>query len=205
MSLLQQNSQEQDDAARGEELTKGSSNVWLAGVIAAVVVSIAIFLYIKLGEKPMPATGEVTNLSAHLMHRETPGLDANGAPMAQDKFDQVLVFGHAKLRNQSKQPLFMHEIMTNVTLDDGVHVSYAAPPTDYERLFKVYPELAALHASPLAIDLTLQPGQSAEGDFVSSFRMTKQEWDSRKGLDFTFAFRYQPLLKVVPAGPVTDR
>ena len=33
MSLLQQNSQ--DDAARGEELTKGSSNALLASVIAA--------------------------------------------------------------------------------------------------------------------------------------------------------------------------
>lgn len=205
MSLLQQNSQEQDDAARGEEFTKGSSNVWLAGGIAAVVVIIAIFLYVRLGEKPMPATGEVTNLSAHLMHRETAAVDAAGAPMAQDKFDQILVFGHAKLHNQSKQPLFMHEIMTNVTLDDGVHVSSAAPPTDYERLFKVYPELASLHASPLATELTLEPGQSAEGDFVTSFRMTKPEWDARKGVDFTFAFRYQPLLKVSPTGPVIDR
>src|SRR5580704_3424933 len=105
MSLLQQNSQEQDDAARGEEFTKGSSNVLLPSAIAVVLVSIAIFLYVKLGEKPMPAAGEVTNLSAHLMHRETPGLDANGAPMAQDKFDQILVFGHAKLRNQGKQPI----------------------------------------------------------------------------------------------------
>jgi hypothetical protein len=205
MSLLQQNSQQLDDAARGEEFTKGSSNVLVAGLIAAVLVTIAIFVYVKLGEKPMPATGEVTNLTAHLMHRETAGLDANGAAMAQDKFDQILVFGHAKLHNQSKQPIFMHEIMTNVTLDDGVHVSYAAPPTDYERLFKVYSELSTLHGSPLATELTLEPGQTAEGDFVSSFRMTKQEWDARKGLDFTFAFRYQPLLKVTPAGTVTDR
>lgn len=205
MSLLQQNSQEQDDAARGEEFTKGSSNVYLAGGIAVVVVSIAIFLYVKLGEKPMPATGEVTNLSAHLMHRETAGLDAAGAPMAQDKFDQILVFGHAKLHNRSKQPLFMHEISTNVTLDDGVHESSAAPATDYERLFKVYPELSALHGSPLATELTLEPGQTAEGDFVTSFRMTKPEWDARKGLDFSFVFRYQPLLKVTPTGQVTER
>jgi hypothetical protein len=162
MSLLQQNSQEQDDAARGEELTKGSSNVLLASVIAALLVTIAIFLYVKLGEKPMPATGDVTNLNAHLMHRETPGLDANGAPMAQDKFDQILVFAHARLHNRSKQPLFLHEIMSNVTLNDGEHVSYAAPASDYERLFKVYPELAALHATPLPIDLT-SPARPPKG------------------------------------------
>ena len=205
MSLLQQNSQEQDDAARGEEFTKGTSNVLIAGAIAAVVVTIAIVLYVKLGEKPNPATGEVTHVTARMMHRETSGLDANGAPMAQDKFDQVLVFAHAKLHNRSKEPLFMHEILASVTLDDGVHISDAAPPSDYERLFKVYPDLSALHGTPLATELTLEPGQSAEGDFVSSFRMTKQEWDARKGLDFTFQFRYQPLLKVTATGPVEEQ
>jgi len=44
-----------------------------------------------------------------------------------------------------------------------------------------------------------------EGDFVSSFRMAKAEWDGRKGLDFTFAFRYQPQLKIAPTGPVVER
>lgn len=205
MSLLQQNSQQHDDAALGEEFTKGSSNVLLASVVAAVLVTLALVLYFKLGEKPNPAAGQVTNVVAHMMHRETAGLDANGAPMAKDVFDQVLVFAHARLQNQSKQPVFLHEITSNVTLPDGVHVSYAAPPGDYERLFKAYPELASLHGTPLPLDLALQPGQSAEGDFVSSFRMTKQDWDSRKGLDFTFAFRYQPLLKVTPAAPVVER
>jgi len=205
MSLLQQNDQQQDDAARGEEFTKGTSHVLMASVIAAVVVTIAIVLYVKLGEKPNPATGEVTHVIAKVMHRETAGLDANGAPMAQDKFDQVLLFAHAKLHNGSKQPLFMHDVLANVTMDDGVHISDAAPPSDYERLFKVYPELSSLHATPLATELTLEPGQSAEGDFVAAFRMTKQEWDARKGLDFTFQFRYQPLLKVAANGPVEEQ
>ena len=205
MSLLQQNDREQDDASRGEEFTKGTSHVLLASVIAAVVVTIAIFLYVKLGEKPMPAAGEVTNVSAHMMHRETPGVDAAGAPMAKDVFDQVLVFAHAKLQNKSKQPLFLHQITANLTMPDGLHISYAAPPSDYERLFKVYPELASFHGNALSSELTLEPGQSAEGDFVSSFRMSKQDWDARKGMDFTFAFRYQPLLKLTPAGPVMEK
>jgi hypothetical protein len=153
----------------------------------------------------MPAAGEVTNIVAHMMHRETPGVDANGAPMAKDVFDQVLVFAHARLQNKSKQPLFLHEITANLTMDDGVHISYAAPPSDYDRLFKVYPDLASFHGTPLASELTLEPGQSAEGDFVSSFRMTKQEWDARKGLDFAFDFRYQPQLKVTATGAVVDK
>jgi hypothetical protein len=205
MSLLQQNSEQQDDAARGEELTKGSSNALLASIIAVVVVSIAIFLYVRLGEKPPPATGEVGNVAAHLMHRETAGFDAGGAPMPKDVFDQVLVFAHVKLHNQSKEPLFLHQIMANATLNDGIHTSYAAVPNEYERVFQGYPELAPLHGSPLASDATLNPGQTVEGDVVAAFRLTKPEWDARKGLDFDFGFKYQPTLKLTPTGPVTDR
>ena len=205
MSLLQQNSQEQDDAARGEELTKGSSNALLPSVIAALVVMVAIFLYVKLGEKPPVAAGEVTNVQAHPMHRETSGLDAAGAAMPQEKFDQVLIFAHVKLRNQSKMPLFLHQAMVNVSLEDGIHTSYAASPSDYERAFKGYPELAPFHGNPLPFEPTLQPGQSLEGDILASFRLDKQQWDARKGLDFTFGFRYQPLVKIMPTGPVADK
>jgi len=205
MSLLKQDSAQQDDASRGESLTKGTSHVVVAAVIATAVVSVAIFLYIWLGEKPPVATAEVTNVVAHMMHRETSGFDAAGADMPKEVFDQVLVFAHAKLHNQTKGPLFLHQIMINVTLDDGINTSYVAVPTDYERAFKGYPEIASLHGKPLASELTLDAGQTVEGDILASFRMDKQQWDARKGLDFTFDFRYQPLVKVTPTGPVTDQ
>jgi hypothetical protein len=205
MSLLQQNSQSQDDAARGEELTKGSTNVLVPIIIAVVVVGVAIFLYAWLGEKPNPATGEVTNVIAHPMHRETSGLDAAGAAMPKDVFEQVLVFAHVKLHNRTKEPLFLHQIMINATLDDGIHTSYVAAPTEYERAFMGYPEIAALHGKPLATEQTVDGGQTVEGDVLASFRLTKQEWDARKGLDFTFGFRYQPVLKVTPASPAIDQ
>jgi len=192
-----------DDAARGEELTKGSSNALLASVVAAIVVTIAVFLYVKLGEKPPVATGEVGNVTAHMMHRESSGLDASGAPMPKEIFDQVLVFAHVKLHNQSKEPLFLHQIMANLTLADGIRTSYAATATDYERVFAGYPELASLHGKPIPTEAELDPGQTLEGDFVAAFRMSKPDFDARKGLDFAFGFKYQPNLKLIPAGPVT--
>lgn len=204
MSLLQQNSQDQDDAARGEEFTKGTSHVLVASVVASALVIIAIFLYVRLGEKPMPSAGEVSNVSAHMIHRETSGFDAGGAAMPKDSFDQVLVLAHVKLQNRSKDPLFLHQVMANVTLDDGIHTSYAAVPNEYERVFQGYPELGPLHGTPLAIEATLQPGQTVEGDILTAFRLTKPEWDARKGLDFSFGFRYQPFLKLTPSA-VTDR
>jgi hypothetical protein len=205
MSLLHQESS-LDDAAKGESLTKGTSHIVIASIAAAVVVSIAIAIYVIAGEKPPVATGEVLEIWAHPMHSVTPAFDANGSGVSQESFDQVLVFTRVRLHDQSKQPLFLHQIMTNVTLADGsVDSSFAATASQYERIFLAYPNMAQWHSSPLSTELTLEPGQTVEGTFVSSFRMAKDQWDARKALDFTFAFRYQPEVKVAATQPVTDR
>jgi hypothetical protein len=207
MSLLHQEKPgELDDAARGESFTKGSSHLVWASIAAAVVVTIAIAIYVIAGEKPPVATGEVLEIWAHPMHSVTQAFDANGSNVSQESFDQVLVFTRVRLRNQSKQPLFLHQIMTNVTMADGtVNTSFAATASQYERVFLAYPTMAQWHNTPLASELTLEPGQTAEGTFVSSFRMAKDQWDARKALDFTFGFRYQPEVKVPATGAVTDR
>jgi hypothetical protein len=207
MSLLRQESQGQlDDAARGESYTKGTSHIVWASVAAAVVVTLAIAVYVIVGEKPPVAEAQVVEIWAHPMHEVTPGFDAAGSPMSQESLDQVLVFTHVRLHNQTKGPLFLHQIMTNVTLSDGtVDTSYATTASQYERIFVAYPDLRPWHATPINTELTLEPGQTAEGTFVSSFRIAKDQWDSRKSLDFGFAFRYQPEVKITATGSVTDR
>ena len=205
MSLLQQGNAEPDTAARGEELTKGSSHLVWAGVVATVVVTIAIGLYVWSGNRPPAAVGDVEGVWVHPMHSETSGLDASGAPMPKESFDQVLVFTKVKLRNQSDKPLYLHQVMTNATLDDGIHTSYAAAPNDYERVFKAYPELAQLHGPSLPSEATIEAGQTLEGTFVSAFRMNKQEWDTRKALNYTFAFQYMPNLVLQPQSAAIEQ
>ena len=207
MSLLHQEKPgELDDAARGESFTQGSSHLVWASIAAAVVVTIAIAIYVIAGEKPPVATGEVLEIWAHPMHSVTPAFDANGSGVSQESFDQVLVFTRVRLHNQSKQPLFLHQIMTNVTHPDGsVDTSFATTASQYERIFQAYPDLAQWRSTPINTELTLETGQTAEGTFVSSFRMTKEQWDARKTLDFTFGFRYQPDVKAAATVAVTDR
>jgi hypothetical protein len=206
MSLLNQESkQELDDAARGESFTRGTSHIIWASVAAAVVVTIAIAVYVISGQKPPVATGEVEEIWAHPMHTVTPAFDASGSPMSQETFDQVLVFTKVRLHNQSKGPIFLHQITTNVTLDDGIHTSYAAMPSQYDRIFVAYPDLSQWKSATLSPDMTMEAGQTAEGTFVSSFRMTKQQWDSRKALNYSFAFRYQPNLTIDAKSAVIDR
>src|ERR1700723_1049651 len=118
MSLLRQDSTKLDDAALGEELTKGSSHVLWASVAAAVVVSAAIALYFVWGQKPPAASGEIEQIWVHPQHSESSGFDANGASMAKESFDQVYVFALVKLHNLSEKPLFLHSIRANATMGD---------------------------------------------------------------------------------------
>jgi hypothetical protein len=221
MSLLHQDSPEEANAvARGEELTKGSSHVVLATVIAVVLVTIAIAAYVLVEEKPPAATGEVVQVWTHTIHTQTSGIDANGAPMAKEHFDQVLVITHVKLKNQSDKPLFLHEILTNAKPDDTIVSSYAAITADYERIFILHPELAALHSNAISPRATIAPGQTLDGNFISAFRLTKEQWDARKdwgadpshgdpgskfGLNYSFSIQYQHTLVIAPHTPVIEQ
>jgi hypothetical protein len=202
MSLLQQDSSKLDDAARGEEFTKGSSHVVWASVIAAVLVSVAVAVYVILGQTPPIASGEIEQVWVHPQLTVTPAFDANGAPMPQQSFDQVYVFAQVKLRNESKAPLRLHNIMANTKLDDGIHSSYAATEGDYDRVFIAYPAMPVPHGKGLPITMTIDPGQTVEGTIVSAFKMSTQQWDAGKDLSFTFAFEYQPSLVLAPHSPV---
>jgi len=182
MSLLQRDSPELDDAALGEELTKGSSHVLWASIAAAAIVTVIIAIYAITGQKPPAATGEIEQIWVHPQHSETSGFDANGAPMAKEAFDQVYVFALVKLHN---------------------HSSYAATVSDYNRVFLAYPNMPVPHGNPLSPQTTIQPGQTAEGTIVSAFRLTKEQWGARKDLSFTFGIQYQPDLVLAPHVPIT--
>lgn len=196
MSLLRQHDEEVDDAALGEELTKGTSPIVVASIVAVVLVCIAIGLYAFYGQKPLPATGEVISVWAVPHHTETAGFDASGARVPTETFDQMLVFAQVRLRNQGKTPLFLNGMTGNVTLADGIHTSYAASKSGFNDVFLAYTDLKVPHGTPLASDITIQPGQTVEGMIVCAFKMTKQDWEARKSLNFGFGFQYQPPLKL---------
>jgi hypothetical protein len=205
MSLLHQESTDKtDDASRGESFTRGTSHLFGAGILAFVLVSIAIAVYVWTGQKPPVATGEILQIWAHPQHTESSGYDANGMPMAKDSFDQVLVFARVRLHNQSKQPLFLNQILTDATLPDGILSSYAASASEYERVFIVYSQLSSLHGKPLPTETTINPGQTVEGEIVSAFRLSRQQWNARKGLTLTFKFQYQPNLVLTPNVQVVE-
>jgi hypothetical protein len=204
MSLLDQESAGKiDGAAPGEEYTKGSSHLIWASLIAALVVSAAIVAYVLLGEKPPVATGEIVQVWACPQHVETSGFDANGASMDKESFNRVLLFAHVKLHNRSDNPIFLEDILANTKLGDGTLSVSAGSPAQFEEVFVAYPKLAALHSGVLAPRTVIAPGQSLDGTAFWTIRRSKQEWETRQGLDFTFKFQYQPSLRLTPGTAVT--
>ena len=222
MSLLHQDSPEEiDDAALGEEFTKGSSHVVWAGLIAAVLVTAVVVAFILATRKPPAAAGEIVQVWAHPTHGETSGFDANGDPMAKENFDQVLLFAHVKLHNQSKYPILLQNALANLTPGDGTPLTVSAGTVaQYEEAFLAYPELATLHTRPLALKTNIAPGQDMDGTAFWVIRMTRQQWDARKdwspnpdhgdpgskfGLNFTFSIQYQPNLVLAPQTAVIEQ
>jgi hypothetical protein len=207
MSLLNPNTEDTeqpDDAAQGEDFSKGSSHLLNAVIVSGIVVTILIAIYVLVfASAPVPpSTGQVVNVWAYPLHTKTAGFDANGAALTVENFDRILVFAEVRIHNQGKSPLIMHEVLSNVTISDGIHSSYAASLTDFQRLFVAYPQLGALSGSPLNIGATLDPGQTISGTIFSSFNMSEQDFKNRKDLNFSFAFKYNPTLVITPTQPV---
>ena len=206
MSLLHQESpQDIDDAARGEEFTRGTTHVVWAGAIAALLVTVALALYVLSTQKPPVVSGEIVQVWARPNHVVTSGLDANGESVAKQSFDQVLVFARVKLRNQSKSPLILEDVLANLSQTDGILSVSAGSSGQYDEAFLAYPQLAALHAKALPARLTIAPGESVDGDVFWAVRLTKQEWDARKDLNFTFVFLYQQSLVLAPHTAVKEQ
>ncbi len=206
MSLLQQeNPKDFDDAARGEELTTGTGHMVRAGVIAAVVVTVILALYVLITQKPAVASGEIVQVWAHPNHVVTSGLDASGQPMPKQSFDQVLVFARVKLLNRSKNPLVLQDVLANLRQSDGILSVSAGSTSQYDEVFLAYPELARMRDNAFSPHTTLEPGQSVEGTFFWIFRMSRQEWEARKDLNFTFRFQYQDNLVLAPHTAVMEQ
>ena len=146
MSLLQiQNDpvHEHDASSAGEDLAKGSSYLLWTTLAAVVVVSVNITLFLLANRTPPVAAGEVVQIWAHEVHTLTTPIDANGVQSPGEQFDQVLVLAHLRVRNQSKDPIVLKDMLTNATFDDVIHSSYAATALDFDRIFIAYPELKA--------------------------------------------------------------
>jgi hypothetical protein len=169
-------------------------------VIAAIVVSIALGLYVYLGQKPPVAAGEILTMNLYPVHTlvNSGGGGDNGMPGKPEYYDQLLILAKIKIRNQTDIPLFMQDISATIKLPDGSEqVNVTAGDKDMERVFQAYPSLSYLRADSIRRDITLTPGQSVQGLTIFNFPITKEQWDMLQSAKVVVSFMHQKNLEIL--------
>jgi hypothetical protein len=169
-------------------------------VIAAIAVSIAIGLYVWLGERPPVASGEILTMNLYPVHTliNNGGGSDTGMPGQAEYYDQLLILAKIKVRNQTNIPLFMQDISAAIKLPDGSEqVNVTASDKDMDRVFQAYPSLSYLRADSIPRDTTLTPGQSVQGLAIFNFPITKEQWDSLQTAKVVVSFMHQKNLEIV--------
>jgi hypothetical protein len=168
-------------------------------VIAAIVVSIALGLYVYLGQRPPVASGEILASTVYPVHTSiNNGAGGNdGMAGSSESYDQVIVLTKIRIRNQTDIPLFVQDIGSAIKLPDGSQqTNVAASDKDADRVFQAYPSLSYLRADPIPRDITLSPGQAAEGLAIFNYPITKEQWDTLQTAKVVVQFMHQKNLEI---------
>jgi hypothetical protein len=168
-------------------------------VIAAIVVTIALALYVYLGQKPPVASGEVLASTVYPVHSTiNNGAGGNdGMAGTSESYDQVIVLTKVRIRNQTDIPLFLEDVGSAIKLPDGSEqTNVAASNQDMDRVFQAYPSLGYLRADPIHRDITLTPGQAVEGLAIFNYPITKEQWDTLQTAKVVVQFMHQKNLEI---------
>ncbi len=134
--------------------------------IATVVVSIALGLYVYLGQKPPVASGEVLASTVYPVHStiNNGAGGQDGMAGSSESYDQVIILTKIKIRNQTNIPLFVQDVGSAIKLPDGSEqTNVAASNQDMNRVFQAYPSLVTCARTQfLAISRCL-PGRRLRG------------------------------------------
>lgn len=164
-------------------------------VIAAVVMSIALGVYVYLGQKPPVASGEILSVSIYPIHTlvNNGGSGSDAGMAGSTEFsDELIILANIRIRNQTNIPLFLSDILSSIKLEDGTEQeNITASNRDLDRLFQAYPALDYLKSDTIPRDITLAPGQSTEGLTVFHFPLSKEQWDKLQSAKVVVAFLHQ--------------
>ena len=168
--------------------------------IAAVAISIAIGLYVWIGQRPPVASGDILTMNLYPVHTliNNGGGGDTGMAGTAEYYDQLLILAKVKVRNQTDIPLFMQDISAAIKLPDGSEqVNITASNKDMDRVFQAYPSLSYLRTDSIPRDTTLNPGQSVQGLAIFNFPINKEQWDSLQTAKVVVSFMHQKNLEIV--------
>jgi hypothetical protein len=165
--------------------------VALRVLLALIISSLVVVVWIRFERKTPVATGDIARVSIYPVQARITGGNAGTPGMeGQDQIiNQLLVFAHVRLHNPNTAPITIVDDWAIVTLPNGeTRRSLGASTADFDKVFQAYPQLAPLRMDALRRDIQIQPGQSVDGLVVFSYPLSREEWDSRKSMEVTISF-----------------
>ncbi|MGC2398341.1 MAG: hypothetical protein WA510_01095 [Acidobacteriaceae bacterium] len=167
-------------------------------IIAAVAVSVAIGLYVYLGQKPPVASGTVLTVNFYPVHTlVNSGGGTDGMQGSGEFYDQLLILAKIKVTNQTNIPLFLQDISSAIKLPDGTEqTNVTAGNKDMDRVFQAYPSLSYLRAESIPRDTTLSPGQSVQGLTIFNYSIAREQWKTLQSAMVVVSFMHQKNLEI---------
>lgn len=161
-------------------------------IIAVAVVLGAISAYFYFGRTPVPYQGKILGVNVYPIHRDlTEHTTTEGIGGQNETYDEILLFANVSVKNTAKIPLHLENIWSNVDLPDENEQSNAVSQADFKKVFLAYPETRQFQKPPLPPNLTLQPGQEAQGMIIFSYQINQKQWESAKAMTVSLSFADQ--------------
>ena len=174
---------------------KGQSRRTLLLIFVICFAFFGAWAWIFLNQKPRVADGEITSATAIPFHTEF----AQGGKASEggyggglQKYDEMYVWVGFRMKSLITQaPLFETGQKATVVLPSGEErYAYAASPQEIAKV-RALPGLKKGPTAIVARDLTLKPGEEAQGFALFAFPMTQEEWNNRREFSVSISWQYQ--------------
>ncbi|HEX5236680.1 MAG TPA: hypothetical protein VFW25_15275 [Silvibacterium sp.] len=164
-------------------------------ILAIVIPAAVVAAYVWANHVPTPYKGQILSLNVYPIHHDyTQPTTPNGIGGQTETYDEILIFAYVRVENVSKIPLFLQDMWAVVDIPDQTDRSTAVSQSDFDKVFIAYPNLKQFEKAPLPRDLTLQPGQKADGLMIFHYQITQAQWESATSMKINIAFRHHPPL-----------
>jgi len=150
--------------------------------IAIIIVFVVIAAYVVLNRVSPTAEGSI---SAIWLYQPLPAQMADGSTPPGNG---LIMLVPVQVRNVSSKPLSIMDLTAVVHVGDTDYKSYAAPESDFDKVFQYYPDLEAYRKPILLRHSPIPPGGEIQGLVVFNFALTEDQWSHASSfyIDTTF-------------------
>ncbi|HEX9199033.1 MAG TPA: hypothetical protein VF865_05705 [Acidobacteriaceae bacterium] len=167
-----------------------SRNFLIPALVVAVIVAIA-FALIYFFTPHRIADLTVTHTAILPVHTEFQTGSKVVGHQNQGQ-DDLYVLATVRIDDKLKLPIFIKDITgTLVAPDDTATDTSAIEKNDLDNLYVTFPALKPLAGAPLLREITIQPGDHAEGMVLLHFPATEADWKQRKSATVTIDLYHQ--------------